>query len=157
MVNTIPTTLAIVVGIVLTIAVMPPIITMDNTMVNTTMVNTIPTTMANTTMVNTTMANTTTANMEVDNTTTATTTMDLAVDSQMEVDVSATTDSLSGTSMATLMEPVKGRTTRVEHGATQRGGATPDVEICKPQSGSQTTRGLIRLVDIMDKIIFLVA
>merc|ERR1711936_413678 len=99
----------------------------------------------------------TTANMEVDNTTTATTTMDSAVDSQMEVDVSATTDSLSGTSMATLMEPVKGRTTLAEHGATQRGGATPGVEICKPQSGSQTTRGLIRLVDIMDKIIFLVA
>jgi len=67
-----------------------------------------------------------------------------------------TTGSPLGTSMATLTEPVKGRTTLEERGATQRGGATPGVEICKHQNGSQTTHGLIRLVDITDKIIFLV-
>merc|ERR1712192_15579 len=134
-------------------AVMPPpqTITMDNIMA---------TTMANTTTVNTTMAtttvNTTTVNMEVDNTTTATTTMDSAVGSQMEVDVSVTTGSPLGISIATLMEPVKGRTTLEERGATQQVGATPGVEICKPQNDSQTTHGLIRLVDITDDIIFLV-
>merc|ERR1712173_108502 len=108
------------------------------------------------TMDNMATVNTTTANMEMDNTTTATTTVVSAVDSQMEVDVSVTTDSHSETSMGTLMEPAKGRTTRVEPGATQRDGATLAVEICKRQSDSQTTHGLTRPVDTMDKIIFLV-
>merc|ERR1712192_97403 len=91
-------------------AVMPPpqTITMDNIMA--------------TTMANTTTVNTTTVNMEVDNTTTATTTMDSAVGSQMEVDVSVTTGSPLGISIATLMEPVKGRTTLEERGATQQVG-----------------------------------
>merc|ERR1719350_1125468 len=83
---------------------------------------------------------TTTDNMETVNTTTATTTMVSAVDSQMEVGVSVTTDSPSETSMGTHMEPVEGRTTREGPGATQRGGATPAVEICKPQNGFQATR-----------------
>merc|ERR1719167_430943 len=112
------------------------------------------TTMA--TMVNTTTVNTTTANMEMDNTTMATTTMDSAVDSQTEVDVSVTTDSRSETSMGTLMELAKGRTTRAEPGATQRVGPTLAVEICKPQRDSQTIRGLTRPVATMDKIIFFV-
>merc|ERR1712110_315494 len=114
------------------------------------------TTMDNMEMDNTTTDNTTTDNTTMDSTTMATTTMVSAVDSQMEVDVSVTTDSHSETSMGTLMEPAKGRTTRVEPGATQRDGATPAVEICKRQSDSQTTRGLTRPVATMDKIIFLV-
>merc|ERR1719222_1408861 len=101
------------------------------------------TTMA-TTMVNTTM-----------DTTTATTTMVSAVDSQMEVDASVTTDYPSETSMGTHMEPVEGRTTRGGPGATPRAGATPAVEICKPQKGSQATRGLIGPVGIMDKMILI--
>merc|ERR1711934_1053442 len=87
------------------------------------------------------------------NTTTATTTMDSAVDSQMEVDASVTTDYPSETSMGTHMEPVEGRTTRGGPGATPLGGATPAVEICKPQNVFQATRGLIRPVGIMDKMI----
>merc|ERR1719167_1080677 len=116
---------------------MPPIITTATTMGNTTM--------GITTMGITTMA-----------TTMATTTMDSAVESQTEVDVSVTTDSRSETSMGTLMEPAKGRTTRVEPGATQRVGPTLAVEICKPQRDSQTIRGLTRPVATMDKIIFFV-
>merc|ERR1719350_21602 len=109
----------------------------------------------NTTTDNTTMDNTETVTTTMDNTTTATTTMVSAVDSQMEVVVSVTTDSPSETSMGTHMEPVEGRTTREGPGATQRGGATPAVEICKPQNGFQATRGLIGPVDIMDKIFLL--
>merc|ERR1719305_1905748 len=100
-----------------------------------------------TTTANTTMATT------MDNTTTATTTMVSAVDSQMEVDASATTDYPSETSMGTHMEPVEGRTTQGGPGATPRAGATPGVGICKPQNGSQATRGLIGPVGIMDKMI----
>merc|ERR1711936_995163 len=100
------------------------------------------TTTANMELDNTTMDNTTTDNITMDNTTTATTTMVSAVDSQMEVDVSVTTDSRSETSMGTHMEPVEGRTTRGGPGATPRGGETLAVEICKPQNGSQATRGL---------------
>ena len=48
-----------------------------------------------------------------------------------------------------------GRTTRGGPGATPRGGATLDVEICKPQNGSQATRGLIGPVGIMDKMILI--
>merc|ERR1719222_172236 len=105
-------------------------------------------------MVNTTMA-TTTVNMETVNTTTATTSIVSAVDSQMEVGASVTTDSPSETSMGTHMEPVEGRTTRGGPGATPLGGATPAVEICKPQNVFQATRGLIRPVGIMDKMILI--
>merc|ERR1719222_440200 len=122
-------------------------ITMDNTTTGNT---TLATTTGNMETVNTTMDNIT-----MDNTTTATTTMVLAVDSQMEVDASATTDSRSETSMGTHMEPVEGRTTRGGPGATPLGGATPAVEICKPQKGSQATRGLIGPVGIMDKMILI--
>merc|ERR1719382_1174620 len=108
------------------------------------------TTTDNMEMVTTIMVNTTMANTTMDITTTATTTMVSAMDSQMEVDVSVTTDSPSETSMETRMEPVKGQTTRGGHGATQRGGATLAAEICKPQNGSQATRGLIGPVDIVD-------
>merc|ERR1711971_891673 len=111
--------------------------------------------MVNTTMGNMETVNTTMDNITMDNTTTATTTMVSAVDSQMEVDASVTTDSPSETSMGTHMEPVEGRTTRGGPGATPLGGATPAVEICKPQKGSQATLGLIGPVGIMDKIIFL--
>merc|ERR1712183_1197981 len=117
-----------------------------NTTMATTMVNTtLATTMVNMEMVNTTM----------DNTTTATTTMVSAVDSQMEVGASVTTDYPSETSMGTHMEPVEGRTTRGGPGATPLGGATPAVEICKPQNVSQATRGLIGPVGIMDKMILI--
>merc|ERR1719151_46084 len=107
-----------------------------------------------TTTGNTTMA-TTMDNITMDNTTTATTTMVSAVDSQMEVGASVTTDYPSETSMGTHMEPVEGRTTRGGPGATPLGGATPAVEICKPQKGSQATRGLIGPVGIMDKMILI--
>merc|ERR1719264_1143239 len=107
-----------------------------------------------TTTGNTTMA-TTMVNTTMDNTTTATTTMVSAVDSQMEVGASVTTDYPSETSMGTHMEPVEGRTTRGGPGATPLGGATPAVEICKPQKGSQATRGLIGPVGIMDKMILI--
>merc|ERR1712212_762721 len=120
--------------------------TVNTTTDNTTKDNTTTANMEmdNTTTVNTTTVNTTMVNTTMDNTTTATTTVVSAVDSQMEVDVSVTTDSHSETSMGTLMEPAKGRTTRVEPGATQRDGATLAVEICKRQSDSQTTHGLTR-------------
>merc|ERR1719458_1887914 len=117
------------------------------------------TTTANTTMATTTvnmeMVNTTMGNMETVNTIMATTTMVSAVDSQMEVGASVTTDSPSETSMGTHMEPVEGRTTRGGPGATPLGGATPAVEICKPRNGFQATRGLIRPVGIMDKMILI--
>merc|ERR1712154_667800 len=109
-------------------------------------ITTTATTTDNMEMVTTIMVNTTMANTTMDITTTATTTMD----SEMEVDVSVTTDSPSETSTETRMEPVKGQTIRGGPGATQRGGATLAVEICKPQNGSQATRGLIGPVDIVD-------
>merc|ERR1712183_889384 len=115
---------------------------------------TMATTMVNTTMA-TTMVNTTMDNITMDNTTTATTTMVSAVDSQMEVGASVTTDSPSETSMGTHMEPVEGRTTRGGPGATPLGGATPAVEICKPQNVFQATPGLIGPVGIMEKIILI--
>merc|ERR1712150_180960 len=87
-------------------------------------------TMGNITMDITTMDITTMAI-----TTTATTTTVSAVDSQMEEDASVTTDSPLETSMGTPMELVKGRTTLVERGATQLGGETLVVEICKLLKG----------------------
>merc|ERR1712130_985938 len=71
----------------------------------------------------------------MDNITMATTTTASAVDSQMEEDASVTTDSHLETSMGTRMELVKGRTTLVERGATQLGGETLVVEICKLLKG----------------------
>merc|ERR1719264_1125421 len=133
------------------VAAVITITTTGNTTMATTMVNT---TMASTT-VNMEMVNTTMDNITMDNTTTATTTMVSAVDSQMEVDASVTTDYPSETSMGTHMEPVEGRTTRGGPGATPLGGATPAVEICKPQNVFQATRGLIRPVGIMDKMILI--
>merc|ERR1719500_2312568 len=133
------------------VAAVITITTTGNTTMATTMVNT---TMATTT-VNMEMVNTTMDNITMDNTTTATTTMDSAVDSQMEVDASVTTDYPSETSMGTHMEPVEGRTTRGGPGATPLGGATPAVEICKPQKGTQATRGLIGPVGIVDKMILI--
>jgi len=109
----------------------------------------------------TTMANTTTAitmattmdNITTDITTMATTTTVSAVDSQMEEDVSVTTDSPLETSMGTRMELVKGRTTLVERGATQLGGETLVVEICKLLKGFPATHGLIGPVDITDNLL----
>jgi len=110
-------------------------------------------TMANTTMDNITMVITTTDNTTTDITTTATTTTVSAVDSQMEEDASATTDSPLETSMGTHMELVKGRTTLVERGATQLGGETLVVEICKLLKGFPATHGLIGPVDITDNLL----
>merc|ERR1719507_2825998 len=101
----------------------------------------------------TTTGNTTMATTMVN--TTITTTTVSAVDSQMEVDASVTTDYPSETSMGTHIEPVEGRTTRGGPGATPLGGATPAVEIFKPQNVFQATRGLIRPVGIMDKMILI--
>jgi len=106
-----------------------------------------------TTTDNITTDNTTTDNTTTDITTTATTTTVSAVDSQMEEDASATTDSPLETSMGTHMELVKGRTTLVERGATQLGGETLVVEICKLLKGFPATHGLIGPVDITDNLL----
>merc|ERR1712226_581199 len=100
------------------------------------------------------MANTTTDITTTAITTTDITTMASAVDSQMEEDASVTTDSPLETSMGTRMELVKGRTTLVERGATQLGGETLVVEICKLQRGFPATHGLIGPVDITDNLPF---
>merc|ERR1711862_890501 len=68
-------------------------------------------------------------------------------------DASATTDSPLETSMGTRMELVKGRTTLVERGATQLGGETLVVEICKLLKGFPATHGLIGPVDITDNLL----
>merc|ERR1712233_284387 len=95
---------------------------------------------------------TTTDNTTTAITTMATTTTASAVDSQMEEDASVTTDSHLETSMGTRMELVKGRTTLVERGATQLGGETLVVEICKLLKGFPATHGLIGPVDITDNL-----